>query len=168
MHKADYSLIGRLRYELNDLLQLQVINEAAVILGSLANGGYATVPRMLTTAEHLTLPCLLLAHLPARLMELIASLAASTAPPREANFILSKVLPSLLRALRNVLTASADAIWGHMWGVGVERKVIATGLVGYGSGPAKASKGKGKESSEAWRPEAKSVLGLVFEVGYTS
>jgi hypothetical protein len=29
-----------------------------------------------------------------------------------------------------VLVSTADVVWGHMWGVGSEHKVVGTGLVG--------------------------------------
>jgi hypothetical protein len=92
----------------------------------------------------------------------------------------AKLIPHLLRALRNVQVSIADVVWGHMWGVGFEQKVIGTGLVGMdlddreesegSKGPVGRDKGKGKaKASElgdygSWKSEARRALGLVFEV----
>jgi hypothetical protein len=60
-----------------------------------------------------------------------------------------------------------------MWGVGAERRVVATGLVGMdldeeheATGVA-GTQGKGKGvagKGEAWKGQASRALGLVFEV----
>ncbi|RSH90252.1 hypothetical protein EHS25_001586 [Saitozyma podzolica] len=86
----------------------------------------------------------------------------------------AKLLPPVLRALRNLLVSTADLVWGHMWGVGAERRVVATGLVGMDlneeheaagvAGAAGQGKGKGVAGKgEAWKGQASSALGLVFE-----
>lgn len=94
----------------------------------------------------------------------------------------SKVLPSLIRALRNLLLATADLVWGHIWGVGAETEVVSTGLVGldlkgggrpdglvshegYTDGSYRPVEGGGHEH---WRYDAalaaNATLGLVFRV----
>ena len=57
-------------------------------------------------------------------------------------------------------------MWGHMWGVGAEKKVVGTGLVGEEAiSESVGMKGKtvtGK--SRSWRIEATRALSLCFEV----
>ena len=80
----------------------------------------------------------------------------------------AKLVPSLLRALRNVLISTADLVWGHMWGVGAERKTIDTGLlIKETSSSSHSVKGKEPEAkgNGAWAAEASRSLSLVFEVG---
>lgn len=71
------------------------------------------------------------------------------------------MLSPLLRALRNILGATADAVWGHMWGVGAEQKVIGTGLVG--DDVLLPARARGKHHAAAWKANASEALGLVFE-----
>jgi hypothetical protein len=55
-----------------------------------------------------------------------------------------------------------------MWGVGAERKVVSTGLVGDISG-ARESNGKGKAvagKGRSWKVEAGRALGSCFEVSW--
>lgn len=73
----------------------------------------------------------------------------------------------------------ADVVWGHMWGVGFEQKVVGTGLIGMdiddeqpaaGHVVAVLDKGKGKAKigsfgeGSSWKSEARQALSLVFEV----
>lgn len=93
----------------------------------------------------------------------------------------SKVLPSLTRALRNLLLATADLVWGHIWGVGSETEVVSTGLVGLDEDQGARSDLRGltgidedggsprdKALEGLWEGEtalaASLTLGLVFEV----
>jgi hypothetical protein len=119
----------------------------------------------------LTLRPLLLSSAPSRLISLIRTLTSPSFPSVHA----AKLLPPVLRALRNLLVSTADLVWGHMWGVGAERRVVATGLVGMDlneeheaagvAGAAGQGKGKGVAGKgEAWKGQASSALGLVFEV----
>lgn len=102
----------------------------------------------------------MLAQVPASLLELVRGLLQT----RLSKLQESKVLPSVLRALRNILVSAADAVWGHVWGVGAERKVIGTGLVG-GDLKHVAEKGKGVSvRKDVWRYEATKALSSVFEV----
>lgn len=72
----------------------------------------------------------------------------------------ARTLPPLLRALRNILGATADAVWGHMWGVGTEQKVVGTGLVGDDVlRPARVR----RRAASQLRADATTALGLIFE-----
>lgn len=111
----------------------------------------------LTIVGSLTIRPLLLSHTPARLLHLIRALLDISLPQHQ----LTRILPPVVRALRNILVSTADLTWGHMWGVGAERKVVGTGLVG------SVPTGKGKEvDNRAWKGEAQRALSLVFEVGW--
>ncbi|WVR04430.1 hypothetical protein IAU60_001433 [Kwoniella sp. DSM 27419] len=134
---------------------LELMGETAVIIGALANVGNLTLRPLLSTS---TTPAL---------MSLITNLTGPSGTHTISARQLDRLLPSLLRALRNVLIATADMIWGHMWGVGAERKVVGTGLVG-SDAAAEKDAGKGKEVAErrgdaAWRREAHVALSIVFE-----
>lgn len=76
-----------------------------------------------------TLSSLLSAQLPSTLLTSISELYAvsqrDTTPP--STYILHKLMPSALRALRNIAGAAADVVLGKMWGVGVENKVVTAG-----------------------------------------
>lgn len=138
--------------ELSDQTNLDIINETSVIIGSLASDG------------PLTLRPLVLAQVPNRLLALVHSL--SQTPLSKSQQI--KVLPSVLRALRNILVSAADAVWGHVWGVGAERKVVGTGLVGEDIGEV-VGKGKGVSmGGHEWRIEAVSAMRSIFEVNTNS
>lgn len=129
----------------------------------------------------LTLAPLIRSDAAARLLDLIRTIPAAAPGPLTS----SKVLPSLTRALRNLLLATADLVWGHIWGVGSETEVVSTGLVGLdedqgarsdshdltgidegGSSP------RDKALQGLWEGEtalaASSTLGLVFEVSLGS
>lgn len=108
----------------------------------------------------LTIRPLIIASAPARFLSLIRSVSAT-----HINAPSDKILPALLRGLRNILVATADLVWGHMWGVGAERKVVSTGLVGSESIQTDSPKGKGVAGkSTRWKGEANRALGLIFEV----
>nr|XP_018265756.1 uncharacterized protein I303_02129 [Kwoniella dejecticola CBS 10117]OBR87914.1 hypothetical protein I303_02129 [Kwoniella dejecticola CBS 10117] len=132
---------------------LELMSETAVIIGALANVG------------NLTLQPLLLSSTPTSLLQLITSLSrASDITAKQ----LEKILPHLLRALRNILVSTADMFWGHMWGVGAERKVIGTGLVGVEVMSETEVIGKGKQAAgksiaPGWRGQATHALGSIFE-----
>jgi hypothetical protein len=70
------------------------------------------------------------------------------------------MLPPLLRALRNMLGATADAVWGHMWGVGTEQKVVGTGLVG--DDVLRPARVRARAAPQL-RADASDALALVFE-----
>ena len=110
----------------------------------------------------LTIRPLLQAATPNHLLLLIRSISNSASPPTSVN----RLLPALLRALRNLLITTADLVWGHMWGVGAEKKVVSTGLVGEAPST-KESTGKGKAvagKGRSWKVEAARALGSCFEV----
>ncbi|WWC87229.1 uncharacterized protein L201_002117 [Kwoniella dendrophila CBS 6074] len=143
---------------------LELMSETAVIIGALANVG------------NLTLQPLLSSSTPSSLLKLITSLIQpSSNIPQIPQKQLDKILPHLLRALRNVLVSTADMVWGHMWGVGAEKKVIGTGLVGldvgsthteYGSpsnGKGKQPIGNGRDTRSRLKGDASGALSLVFE-----
>ncbi|WVQ84004.1 hypothetical protein IAT38_006149 [Cryptococcus sp. DSM 104549] len=134
----------------DDGLAMDLMNETAIIVGALSNVG------------SLTLRPLLSAEFPAHLLRLIKNLVTSTLTPAQVN----KILPSILRALRNLLVSTADMVWGHMWGVGAERKVVGTGLIGSDLVEGEEEMGKGKEAVklEVVREEACRALGLIFEL----
>jgi hypothetical protein len=109
--------------EVLDLTRLEILNEAAVILGSIANCKLATdhpSELVLTSLCHFrlasgdsVLESLLCVHLHTALLNTIYILTA----PRDAelnSYTLTKALPSLVRALRNHLITIADFLWG--WG----------------------------------------------------
>ncbi|WRT65023.1 uncharacterized protein IL334_001964 [Kwoniella shivajii] len=133
----------------------ELMSETAVIIGALANVG------------NLTLKPLLMSSTPSSLLTLVTSLTrpspeTSPDPGRQ----LEKILPHLLRALRNILVSTADMIWGHMWGVGAERKVVGTGLVGVDIMTERDVGGKGKAvagKGDRWRGEASRTLSSIFE-----
>lgn len=111
----------------------------------------------------LTIRPLLATGTPSALLALIRSLAASTTSLSSGTF--NRILPSLLKALRNVLFTTADLVWGHMWGVGAEKKVVDTGLVGNDTPRESSAKGKGVLGKDRnWRIDASRALGLAFEV----
>lgn len=141
-----------------------------MIIGALANGTYSANVAFseLTAVGPLTIRPLLQAGAPAQLLRLIKSLSQppSSAPSASTN----RLLPPLVRALRNVLVTTADLVWGHLWGVGAEKKVVSTGLFG-DEAPAGESSGKGKAvagKTRSWRPEGVHSLGLCFEVSWTA
>lgn len=72
-------------------------------------------------------------------------------------------MAALMRALRNVLVSTADIFWGHMWGVGAEKKVVGTGLVGDVPMSSKSKLGSGK--GRTWKVDAMRSLNLMYEVG---
>lgn len=129
-------------------MTVEVISETAVILGALANVGSLTLRPLLSnsTAAHL--------------LGLIKSLSNAPLDPR-----FDRLIPPLLRALRNLLVSTADLAWGHMWGVGAERKVVGTGLVGEDTLREAEGKREGVPRGRRWRVEASRALALVFEVG---
>jgi hypothetical protein len=75
---------------------------------------------------------------------------------------------SALRALRNILVSTADITWGNMWGVGRERSVVGTGLVGPESDArdrdVRMMLSGGDEAASIGEREGKRILSLVFEV----
>lgn len=102
---------------------------------------------------------LIFADAPARLLDLIS--ATKDVPAA------SRLLPHILRALRNILVATADVTWGHLRGVVVPQKIVKTGLEDAddtSESPVPRSP-KGKEVvGRDWKTEARQALGLVFEV----
>lgn len=121
--------------------------ETAVIIGALGSAG------------SLTLRPLLAARVPETILAVIRALPPSPEHPLHPGA--RRMLPPLLRALRNVLGATADAVWGHMWGVGGEHKVVGTGLVGEDViTPARVGP---KGNAAVWKAEASAALVLVFE-----
>lgn len=142
------SLLSQLSFEsLPDQISLDIINEISVIIGALASDG------------SLTLRPLMLARAPTIFIKLINTLTQSLSKAQEL-----KVLPSVMRALRNILVSGADIIWGHQWGVGAERKVVGTGLVGQ---DVSEGNDKGKTvpwKEDTWRYEATSAMASIFEV----
>ncbi|OCF37579.1 hypothetical protein I316_00705 [Kwoniella heveanensis BCC8398] len=131
-----------------------LISETAVIVGALANVG------------NLTLRPLLAVSSPSILLHLILSLAADSSTDSTISAKqLDRLLISLLRALRNLLVSTADMVWGHMWGVGAERQVVGTGLIGVDVMSEKDMR-KGKcpaGKSRGWRRDANEALTMVFE-----
>ena len=64
-----------------------------------------------------------------------------------------------------MLVSTADLTWGHMWGVGKDRRVVSTGLVGEDvADDGSEVKGKRVPRPQKWRIEANQALGLIFEV----
>ncbi|KAL7423599.1 hypothetical protein Q5752_001180 [Cryptotrichosporon argae] len=154
-----------------DVTQVELVGEAATILGTLASGGALTVKPLVA------------ARTPAHLVRVVH--AFSAAQGRQSGAKLPgavAVLAPVLRALRNVLSQTADLLWGHMRGVGVEQRVVGTGLVGdigavptqrgvdslaklHGDGQScepTGERGKGKGHSY-WKTDAADALELVFE-----
>ncbi|TXT11159.1 hypothetical protein VHUM_01910 [Vanrija humicola] len=130
-----------------DDLSVDLVAETAVIIGALGSAG------------SLTLRPLLAARVPDKILAVIRALPPS--PGQSLHPGARRMLPPLLRALRNVLGATADAVWGHMWGVGAEQKVVGTGLVGEDIiTPARVGP---KGNVAAWKAEASAALVLVFE-----
>ncbi|WWC67683.1 uncharacterized protein I206_101595 [Kwoniella pini CBS 10737] len=138
--------------DVDSTVALELMSETAVIIGALANVG------------KLTLQPLLLSSTPSALLCLITSLNETSDITVKQ---LEKILPHLLRALRNILISTADMVWGHMWGVGAERKVIGTGLVGVEIMSEKEVSGKGKQvagkGAGNWRSQATAALSSIFE-----
>ncbi|WVQ97812.1 hypothetical protein IAU59_004927 [Kwoniella sp. CBS 9459] len=155
-----YFLLSLLEYpprtEADTATSFELMGETAVIIGALANVG------------NLTLRPLLAVSSPSILLELITNLtiesspSAFSVPPKQ----LERLLVSLLRALRNLLVSTADIVWGHMWGVGAERQVVGTGLVGVDVMSEKDMR-KGKSPAgkrhHSWRRDASEALSMVFE-----
>lgn len=149
MAESASSLLGQLsRVPLSDQINLDIINETSVIIGALASDG------------PLTLRPLVLAGAPTTLIDIVRALGQTSISKSQE----TKVLSSVLRALRNILVSAADLVWGYQWGVGPERKVVGTGLIGMetieGNGKGKAVAGR----EDVWRHEAVGLLTSVFEV----
>lgn len=65
--------------------------------------------------------------------------------------------------------STADMAWGNMWGVGRERRVVGTGLVGPGGDDRDLERSNIMDrpvESSINRREGKRVLGLVFQVSW--
>ncbi|WVF70073.1 hypothetical protein IAT40_004860 [Kwoniella sp. CBS 6097] len=144
-----------LRDDVDSATLYELMSETAVIIGALANVG------------NLTLRPLLAISSPSIILQLITDLTY----PSSSGFAFpakqfDRLLISLLRALRNLLVSTADMVWGHMWGVGAERQVVGTGLVGMDVMSEK-DMGKGKArtagKSSGWRRDANEGLTIVFE-----
>lgn len=120
------------------------VHEAAVILASIATVGNLTLRPIITN------------NAPARLLHLIHPLVHTQQHPSA-----HRQLTALLRALRNVLVATADMVWGHVWGVGAEKKVVGTGLVG---GNVLRETPADRSRDKYWRNDAMTALTIVFEV----
>ena len=144
-----HSLLSQLSCgPLSDQIDLDIINETSVIVGALASDG------------PLTLRPLVLSQAPTTLIELVRALNEASISKSQQ----TKVLSSVLRALRNILVSAADLVWGHQWGVGAERKVVGTGLIGMETVEGN-SKGKGVAGrDEEWRHDVTRSLTSVFEV----
>lgn len=120
---------------------------------------------------------LLLSQAPTRLLNCIRATSNSR---RLSASDRVRLLSALLRALRNVLVATADLVWGYMRGVSLRRRVVDTGLAGpgesrvseagdTGGGATAAKKAKGKEVDRGpggggGKEMAAGVLSMVFEV----
>lgn len=128
----------------DDALSSNIVCETAVILGALGSAGA------------LTLRPLLAEQVPQRLFDVVRA-----TPPDQPES--ARILAPVLRALRNILAATADTLWGHDWGVGAEQKVVGTGLVG--DDVLHPARVRGKARAAAWRADASTALGLVFEPG---
>ncbi|ORY26906.1 armadillo-type protein, partial [Naematelia encephala] len=133
-------LLSRLSHvEVRSPQDVEIANEVAVIIGALANVGT------------LTARPLLLADTPSCLLDRIHDI---TSTPFSSAY---RLLPALLRALRNVLVSTADLEWGHVWGVGSEREVVGTGLEDMEGDV------KGKRPVRVWKSEARRALGIILE-----
>lgn len=143
-HAKPPSLLNQLQTDRIEEDDFPLVNEVAVIIGSLASEGT------------LTIRPLLLAHTPARLLDQVRCLTKSTLPQ------VPRILSTVVRSLRNVLLATIDLIWGHAYGVEMERKVVGTGLVGVMVVGGK-DKAIGRES--LLEAEAIEALDSIFEVG---
>jgi hypothetical protein len=121
-----------------------------VIIGAVASEGSLTIRQLLE----------------ARAAEELLSLVRRLADRSSVNS--TTLVVSALRALRNILISTADITWGNMWGVGRERSVVGTGLVGPESDlrdrDVQMTLSGGDEAVSIGEREGKRVLGLVFEV----
>lgn len=146
-----------------DPVRQDIVIETTVILGALATGKSLScdlygLRLQLTIVGPITLRSLLNAGTSSKLLSLIKSLQSSNLPESQ----IVRILPSILRALRNVLVTTADLVWGHMWGVGAEKKVVGTGLVG--EDVVAGARGKNSGKGRSWRVDATRALSLCFEV----
>jgi hypothetical protein len=123
---------------------IEVTNQVAIVINTLASEGT------------LTIRPILLAGAPARLLDQVRQLVQSTSSQAP------KVLSSVMRALRNVLVSTADLVWGHAYGVEMEKKVVGTGLVGMVMDNGKGKAAPGRES--LLENEAIKALDSVFDV----
>jgi hypothetical protein len=71
----------------------------------------------------MTIRPLLLAGTPTCLFELIRRNVQSNPGAKD-----QRLLSSLIKALRNVLTSTGDLAWGHIHGAVVPREIVSTGL----------------------------------------
>jgi hypothetical protein len=162
-------------------IRLEILNELFVILGTLANGMYPVQVTPTMNMEKsslqrcrpvgdLTLYSLLSAKLPDTLLSSISQLhALSTRDPIPPSLI-TKLMPSSLRALRNISIAAADVVLGRMWGVGVEVKVVLSASSDRMDVDEKSGEGNaGNEVAERWRQNdvramAKTAVVQMFHV----
>jgi hypothetical protein len=110
----------------------------------------------LTSVGSLTLRPLLLAHTPEHLVSLITSFK------HISYFKIAILVPPVIRAIRNILVSTADAVWGHIWGVGVEKRIVGTGLEDLEPRPVRTV--KGVDHIKSLKAEADHALALIFEV----
>jgi len=150
LYQLKPSLLARTYVENNEQIHLDIAGEIAVIIGAVASEGSLTIRQLLE----------------ARAAEELLGLVRRLADKSSVNS--TNLVVSALRALRNILISTADITWGNMWGVGRERSVVGTGLVGPESDArdrdARMMLSGGDEVVTVGEREGKRVLGLVFEV----
>ena len=144
------SLLDKTHLEDDGTTQLDIAGEIAVIVGALASEGSLTIRQLLE----------------ARAAEELLSLVRRLAD--RSSFASTNLGVSALRALRNILVSTADITWGNMWGVGRERSVVGTGLVGPESDErirdVQMTLSGGGEGVDLGNREGKRILSLVFSV----
>jgi hypothetical protein len=147
------SLLARVNVDNYDQIQLEIASEIAVVIGAVASEGSLTIRQLLEAGA------------PSRLLHLVRNLSDQPSTSTTA------LIVSALRALRNVLISTADMTWGNTWGVGRERHVVGTGLVGpesYGrdrnAQVISPSASRATSLSSTGDAVGKRALGLVFEV----
>lgn len=152
--QCTHSLLSQLvNPQMADPVDIDILNETSVIIGAIANEG------------RITLRPLILARAPTSLLDLVRATSTSGLTALQQ----AKLLPSVLRALRNVMVSAADAVWGHAWGVAAELKLVGTGLVGPMEEDEVIGKGKGYSGRDgAWRQEAFLALKSICEVCFCS
>ena len=111
----------------------------------------------------LTVKPLILAGVDVCLLDTISR--PSTSPPAR-EFQTDAHIVHVARALRNLLVSTADLMWGSVWGIGGEKKVVSTGIRSDGTvvNAEREREARVTGKDRDWRRLAHKALKAPFEV----